>query len=111
MTRKSCVIFTEVTGASHRMTKAAGDASGSLLRLSRSFVIPQYGMVHDHIIRFTGKEVTKMNMHEEIEALARQLFEESGRAEGRDLDNWIEAERIIHLRHYSQETHESGSSS
>lgn len=52
-----------------------------------------------------------MSIHEEIEALARQLYEQSGCAEGRDLDNWLEAERIIHSRHYSQETHESGSSS
>ncbi|HUO78241.1 MAG TPA: DUF2934 domain-containing protein [Thermodesulfovibrionales bacterium] len=52
-----------------------------------------------------------MNKHEEIEALARQLFEESGRAEGRDLDNWLEAERVVYSKHQGQETHESGSSS
>jgi len=52
-----------------------------------------------------------MNLYEEIEALARQLYEQSGRAEGRDLDNWLEAERVVHSKHQGQEAHESGSSS
>ena len=34
-------------------------------------------------------------LHEEIFAVAHDLYERSGRIEGRDLDNWIEAERIV----------------
>ncbi len=34
-------------------------------------------------------------LHEEIFTVAHDLYERSGRIEGRDLDNWIEAERIV----------------
>jgi hypothetical protein len=37
-----------------------------------------------------------VNLYEEILAVAHHLFERSGRrVEGRDHDNWIEAERIV----------------
>lgn len=39
-----------------------------------------------------------MDMSEEIARAAYQLWESSGRIEGRDLENWVEAERIIATR-------------
>jgi hypothetical protein len=36
-----------------------------------------------------------MNLYEEIFTVARDLYERSGRVKGRDLDNWLEAERIV----------------
>ena len=36
-----------------------------------------------------------VNLYEEICAVARHLNERSGRIEGLDHDNWIEAERIV----------------
>ncbi|MGO9611423.1 MAG: DUF2934 domain-containing protein [Dissulfurispiraceae bacterium] len=36
-----------------------------------------------------------MRLHEEIKKLAYELYEKSGRCEGRDLDNWFEAESIV----------------
>ncbi len=36
-----------------------------------------------------------MELHEKIAKLAYELYEKSGRVEGRDLYNWLEAERII----------------
>jgi hypothetical protein len=35
------------------------------------------------------------NLYEEIFAVAHHLYERSGRIEGRDHENWIEAERIV----------------
>jgi hypothetical protein len=43
-----------------------------------------------------------MDLNSEIEELAYELFEKSGRIEGRDLDNWLEAERIVIERYPSQ---------
>ena len=43
-------------------------------------------------------------MHQEIVEVARDLFERSGRVEGRDLDNWFEAERIVTERIMDQES-------
>ncbi len=40
-----------------------------------------------------------MNLHEEIAKLAYELYERSGRIEGRDRENWLEAEKIIRARH------------
>jgi len=34
-------------------------------------------------------------LYEEISTVALDLYERSGRIEGRDHDNWIEAERIV----------------
>jgi hypothetical protein len=47
-----------------------------------------------------GKQSAKqMNLQEEISRMAYDLFEKSGRVEGRDLDNWFEAQRIVMKRH------------
>jgi hypothetical protein len=39
--------------------------------------------------------INDINLYEEISTVARDLYERSGRIEGRDLDNWLEAERIV----------------
>lgn len=36
-----------------------------------------------------------VNLHEEIFTVARHLYERTGRVKGRDLDNWLEAERLV----------------
>jgi hypothetical protein len=36
-----------------------------------------------------------MNVHEEILKVAHDLYERSGRVEGRDHENWHKAERIV----------------
>ncbi len=43
-----------------------------------------------------------MNLHDEIAKVAHDLYEKSGRIEGRDLGNWLEAERIVMARHKSE---------
>jgi len=40
-----------------------------------------------------------MDLHEEIAKLAYELYERSGRAEGKDRENWLEAEKIVKARH------------
>jgi len=35
------------------------------------------------------------NLYEETVKTASELYEKSGRAEGRDLENWVEAEKIV----------------
>lgn len=35
------------------------------------------------------------NLYEETVRTASELYEKSGRAEGRDLENWIEAEKMV----------------
>ena len=50
-------------------------------------------------------------MYDEIAKIAYELYEKSGRAEGRELDNWLEAERIVMARHREQEKIEAESSS
>ncbi len=35
------------------------------------------------------------NLHLEILRVAHDIYERSGRIQGRDLDNWLEAERIV----------------
>ena len=52
-----------------------------------------------------------MRWYDEIAKLARALYEKSGRVEGRDLDNWLEAERIVMERYKEQEILEKESSS
>lgn len=39
-----------------------------------------------------------MKRHEEIQKLAFELFEKSGRFHGREIDHWLEAERILRAR-------------
>lgn len=36
-----------------------------------------------------------MSLHDEIARAAHELYEKSGRIHGRDIENWLEAERII----------------
>ena len=40
-----------------------------------------------------------MNMQEEIQKKAYELYQRSGMRAGRELDNWLEAERIIMARY------------
>lgn len=47
-----------------------------------------------------------MNLHDEITMVAYELYEKSGYIEGRDLDNWLEAERLVIARHAGQEIEE-----
>jgi hypothetical protein len=35
------------------------------------------------------------NLHQEIFRVAYDIYERSGRIKGRDLDHWLEAERIV----------------
>jgi hypothetical protein len=37
----------------------------------------------------------KEEMAEATRKIARELYEKSGRKEGRDFENWLEAERIV----------------
>jgi len=43
-----------------------------------------------------------MKLYDEIAKIAHELYEKSGKAEGRDLDNWLEAERIVMARYKEQ---------
>ncbi len=36
-----------------------------------------------------------VKQHDEVASVARGLYELSGRIEGRDVENWLEAERIV----------------
>ena len=40
-----------------------------------------------------------MDLDDEIRKMAFELYEKSGKVAGRDLDNWLEAEKIIRARH------------
>lgn len=40
-----------------------------------------------------------MNFHDEIAKMAYELYEKSGRIDGRDRENWVEAERMVKARH------------
>lgn len=44
-----------------------------------------------------------MELQKEIAQLAFELYEISGRKEGRDVANWLEAERIIHSAQHQPE--------
>ena len=39
--------------------------------------------------------INEENFHLEILRVAHDIYERSGRIEGHDLDNWLEAERIV----------------
>ncbi len=39
-----------------------------------------------------------MDLHYLMAQVARQLYFQSGKVEGRDLDNWLEAERMVSRR-------------
>jgi hypothetical protein len=59
----------------------------------------------------TFKLGDKMKWYDEIAKIARELYEKSGKAEGRDLDNWLEAEKIVMKRFREQEILKAESSS
>jgi hypothetical protein len=42
------------------------------------------------------------NLYEETVKVASELYERSGRIEGRDLDNWLEAEKIVRARYATE---------
>ncbi len=44
-----------------------------------------------------------MELHDEIAKMAQELYEKSGRIEGRDLYNWLEAEKIVKARYRVKE--------
>ena len=52
-----------------------------------------------------------MKLHDEIAKIAYQIYEGSGRLEGRELDHWLEAERIVMAQHREQKKSEVKSSS
>ena len=39
-----------------------------------------------------------MKRHKKIQRLAYELFEKGGRVHGREIDHWLEAERILRAR-------------
>ncbi len=47
-----------------------------------------------------------MNLHDEIAVVAYELFESRGCVHGCDLDDWLEAERIVLGHHAGQELEE-----
>ncbi len=47
-----------------------------------------------------------MNLHDEIAAVAYELYVAGGCVSGRDLDNWLDAERIVLARHAGQDIEE-----
>ena len=47
-----------------------------------------------------------MNLHDEIATVAYELFETRGCICGRDLDDWLDAEKIVLARHAGQELEE-----
>ncbi|NTU43366.1 MAG: DUF2934 domain-containing protein [Nitrospirales bacterium] len=49
-----------------------------------------------------------MDLNSEIGRVAQEIYEQSGRAEGRDLENWLEAENLVISRRMSETEGESG---
>ena len=47
-----------------------------------------------------------MNLHDEIAAIAYELFESRGRVDGYALDDWLNAERIVLTEHSGQDMEE-----
>jgi hypothetical protein len=45
-----------------------------------------------------------MKKHEEIQKLAYDLFEKSGKVHGREIDHWLEAERMLRAREMDMRT-------
>jgi hypothetical protein len=44
-----------------------------------------------------------MDLYKEISKVAYELYEKRGKAENRDLDNWLEAEKIVKARYSVKE--------
>jgi len=53
-----------------------------------------------------GLEEMKMNAHDEIEKVAYELWETSGSIHGRDVEFWLEAEKIVTERHRHAVSHD-----
>lgn len=52
----------------------------------------------------------KKKLHDEIEKVAYTLFESSGWLHGHDLENWLEAEKVVmekHEKHAKEIEHEA----
>ena len=49
--------------------------------------------------RKTRAKTPPSPLQEEIACVAYQLYEDSGRADGRDVEHWLEAERLVFARH------------
>ena len=47
-----------------------------------------------------------MNLHDEVATVAYELFKSRGCIPVRDLDDWLDAERIVLARHAGQEIEE-----
>ncbi|MBM4141542.1 MAG: DUF2934 domain-containing protein [Nitrospira sp.] len=52
-----------------------------------------------------------MDLDDEIRKLAYELYEKSGKIAGRDIDNWLEAEKIIRARRGGKRNPETEQSS
>ncbi len=44
-----------------------------------------------------------MNLHDLIAQVAFELYIKSGKIEGRDLENWLQAERIVNRPDYAED--------
>ncbi|MBM4141964.1 MAG: DUF2934 domain-containing protein, partial [Nitrospira sp.] len=66
--------------------------------LVRPFLAPAFRKLQKHVIdkyEWEGK-----TLHAKIEKAAYKLYEKSRRIEGRDLNNWLKAERRIKRKHF-----------
>lgn len=50
---------------------------------------------------------TKKNFHDEIVRVAYELYEKRGMVHGHDLEDWLEAERIVLERHAEDREHDA----
>jgi hypothetical protein len=51
---------------------------------------------------------TLKELEEEIRLLAYELYEKSGKIPGREMENWLEAERMVMERHFGSKDQGSG---
>jgi hypothetical protein len=51
-------------------------------------------------------EVNTMNIYDQIAQMAYSIYEKNGKVEGRDLDNWLEAESIVLGQKHQQQRKE-----
>lgn len=52
-----------------------------------------------------GSKCSQADITEAIRKKARELYEKSGRRPGRDMDNWLEAERMVKAQMRNDVTH------
>jgi len=50
-----------------------------------------------------------VKLYDEIARIAYDLYEKNGRVDGHELDNWLEAERIVMSLHAEEKKLETGS--